>query len=623
MANTDIQRSKIYALLSAIKTINETPKSVVENSYDPYKDELTSTNGIVKKSITSFTSKLKGGTQNKKDIFEELINLGLSFLGDEKEDPKNPKTKNLGRSKILKYAKLAAQKTLQTSKQTINTETKKVLFGGTGICNATTTMGTNSLMLAPKEFDFLEMLKVDPSTITGQLMYENPIPNINGDIKFNRELYNEFNDPTPYYFKTLFAISWDSGQQKYLVDNIGPATRMGDFLDDYYNSIEYPDIEHIFKTAMQMTLGGDGSESKSFKIGMKNLNRIATKLFSICGKPSNGQPLLNTTDTELTEDETDIQNYFNFDDVEGIDLDDEDGYDRGVLKFRDCNNFETNLNPNYPEDFAYQLNKKPIDENVINTLNKAASDAYETAESGVALEGFQLSLLFSYILKIPRALIASLLSPKMFFPIVVAYKIIKGSNLTAKELMKALYNLFNNFIRKTFWTFLKNFWHILKGDLLIFVRKIAARILANKLKKIKLIIQVLINIIRRALQVNIGSCTEIFSAILLAITAALNKSVKIPIPGLLLVFSELLPGFSADRAYLNIVERVQASGINMGPIYGSQNDLPLLIKGIVDGYSEEMDTNSYVKIALKPTVIPASVAAAYITPLVEGVGKVF
>jgi len=623
MATSDKQRAQFYQKISALKILNETNSPFYGDSSSIYNDKLESTNGIVKKSINNFTSKIKGGTQNKKDIFEELVNMSTAFLGDEKEDPVNPKTKNLGKSKVLKYAKIAAQKTLQSSNKTINTEVKKTFFGGTGMCNSTTILGTDSITISPKEFDFFDMLKVDPSTTTGKLIYEPVTPNINGDIKFNRDLYRSFDTTTnPYYFKNLFGISWDSEQQKYLVGNLPSALRIGDFLDDYYNSIEYPDIEHILKTATQMLLGGDEDEPKTFKIGMKNVNRLLTKLFSICGNKTNEQPLLNTTNTQLTEDETDIQNYFDFDDIEGIDLDDEDAYDRRVLKFRDCNNFETNLNSNYPEDFVYLLDKKTIDENILNTLDKAARDAFETSDSGVAFEGFQISLYTSFILKIPKALIASLLSPKIFFPIVLSYKIIKGASLTAKELMMALYNLFFNFIRTTFWKFIKEFWSLLKGDLLIFVRKIAAQILMNQLKKIRYIIQVLINIIRKVLSTNIGSCTEIFGIILQTITSALNKSVKMPIPGMLMMLSQFLPGFSADRAYMSAVEKIQSSGINMGPIYGSENKLPILVKGIIDGYSEEIDTNSFIQISLNPAIIPAGVGQAIIPPgIVSGYGK--
>lgn len=629
MAKTDITRNKIKAKISAIKKISDDPKSLVDTTYDAYKDQLESINGIVKKNVTDFTSKLKGGTQNRKDIFEEIIDISESFLGNDKEDPINPKSKPLVKKKILRYAKESALKVLNSSKSIINDESKKVLFGGTGLCNPATIINTETLTISPKEFDFLNMLKVNPDSITGKLMYENEIPNVTGDIKFNRELYNNFDSGAQYHYiakdgGTLFSILWDSSAQQYNVSSMSSTTMIGDFLDNYYNALEFPDIEHIFKTALYMTLGGEESEPSGFKDGMKNSNRLIQKLFSLCGKPSSKNPLLNNTSNELVEDEYDEQNLFDFDDTNGVDMDEENNVYNRVLKFRDCNNFEVPLNENYPEDFVYLLNKQPIDENVFNTLNKAAQDAYEQSDSSVTLDQFQLSLTAKYILKIPRALITSILSPKMFYPIILMYKAFKGSVVTMiKEMMKTLYKFFMNVIKKLFWLFIKEFWLLIKRDLLDFVKKVAYKILMNKLKKIKMIVQILINIIRRVLTTKIGSCTEIFNAILEAINAAINKSIKIPIPGALLVLSELLPGFSSDRAYINIVERLESSGINMGPIYGSENKLPLLIKGIVDGYSEEVDTNSYVKIALKSAVVGAGTNGYGIIAFAEGVGKQF
>jgi hypothetical protein len=628
MSKTDTTRNKIKSKISAIKKLNDNPKSLVDNSYDAYKDQLDSTDGIVKKKITDFTSKIKGNSQNKKNIFGEVLDISEGFLGTDTEDPVNTKTKPLVKTKILKYAKESAHRTLQISKQTLNDETKKIFFEGTGICNPNKTIGTSSINLSPKTFDFMNMLKVDPSSISGSLMYESSTIGIDGDIKFNRELYSAFDSVSAYDFKSkdgnmLFSLGWDSGIQEYIISGLTSSDQIGNFLDNYYNTIEYPDIEHIFKTAMLMSLQGDSTDPTSFNIGMRDINRLISKLFSVCGSSSSDQPLLNNTSNQLSEDEYDIQNYFDFDDIEGIDLDDEDSTSRRVLKFRDCCNFEVSLNSNYMEDFTYLLDKKNLDENILNTLNKAARDAYEQSDSSVTLDGFQLSLTNSYILKIPKAIIVSLLSPKMIFPISVVYKIIKNDNITAKELMKTLYNLFFNLITSLFWSFIKEFWNFIKRDILNFVKKTAITILKNKLKKIKVIIEALISFLKKVLETNIGCCDEIYNVMLQTISDALNKSIKIPIPGLLLVFSESLPGYSGDRAYMNIMERLEVSGINTGPIYGTENKLPSLIKSIIDGHNEEIDKNSFVKVAIKPGVIPVTQGAAIISPLIEGVGKIF
>ena len=125
------------------------------------------------------------------------------------------------------------------------------------------------------------------------------------------------------------------------------------------------------------------------------------------------------------------------------------------------------------------------------------------------------------------------------------------------------------------------------------------------------------------LTTNIDSCDAIFGAIITAIDTALNSKVNVPIPGLLLVLSDSLPGYSADKAFMNISERLSASGIPMGPLYGRPNDMNNVIKSIIDGHTEVMDNDSFVKISLKPTVIPSGPGGAVITPLVTGVGKIF
>ena len=119
-------------------------------------------------------------------------------------------------------------------------------------------------------------------------------------------------------------MMWDPNPQQYNITGLNSAAKIGDFLDNYYNSIEYPNIDQILKAAMLMTLGGDSTQPKTFNDGMNYMNRLSQKLLSLCGTPTNTKPLLNNTSNQLTEDETDTQNYFNFDDIEGIDLDDED-----------------------------------------------------------------------------------------------------------------------------------------------------------------------------------------------------------------------------------------------------------------------------------------------------------
>lgn len=290
MANVDIKRQKIKSSISAIKKINDNPKSLNDNVFDYYKDNLDSSNGIVKKNLSDFTSNLKGKTDNKKDIFGEVVDIAEGFLGTTKEDPVNPGKKPLSKSKILSYAKQSAIKTIQSSKQIVSNEVKNSFFEGEGGCSSNTPLGATSMTLSPKSFDFLNMLKIDPSSTTGKIMYENTTDTGLGNIKFNRKLYENFDLVSPpYNFTTkngvtLFNLTWDAGTQRYTIGGLNSSMKITDFLDEYYSTIEYPNIEDVMKNAMSMALQGDGTESTAFNDGMNALNRLCTKIFSICGK---------------------------------------------------------------------------------------------------------------------------------------------------------------------------------------------------------------------------------------------------------------------------------------------------------------------------------------------------
>ena len=401
MSKIDTTRKKIRAKLDAIKAINNDP-DMLDDIFNSYKEDLPDIGGFMNKRITDITSKVKGKTKNKKDVFGELIKTAEGFLGTDKQDDTNLKKKPLIKGKLKKYAKESVHITLQDSKNIVLNSVKQTLFGGDGVCGGNSVFPSNTVSLSPKEFDFMNVLKLDPESMSGQIMYENQATN-QGNVKFNRKLYETFDNPNPYYFQTkdyntLFSVQWDSNSQEYNIaglQGVTGQTQVGDFLTNYYNGIEYPDIEHVVKTAMLMTLQGDGGEPSSFNAGMNDLDRLLQKLFALCGSPPKKNPLKSDTSDQFNEDDEDISSYFDFDDVEGIDLDDEANRKRRVLKFRDCDNFEVPINSNHMEDFVFLLNSKNLDQNIDDTLTKTASDASE--QGGLGIDNLQLSLFKSFL----------------------------------------------------------------------------------------------------------------------------------------------------------------------------------------------------------------------------------
>ena len=87
---------------------------------------------------------------------------------------------------------------------------KSALFAGDGICGTNSSIMIDELTIAPSEIDFFNMLQIDPSSATGQIMYEPQIPST-GRIKFDRKLYSTFTNPTYDFYglskKKLFTLN--------------------------------------------------------------------------------------------------------------------------------------------------------------------------------------------------------------------------------------------------------------------------------------------------------------------------------------------------------------------------------------------------------------------------------
>lgn len=623
-------KNEVKSKIEAVKKINDNPKASVDKVYDKYLNDLPSSEQLYGKKLDDFLTKRKKKIDNRTNIFEDLVDIADSIITNNRAIIGSNRMQT--KSKIKQHALDAADKVLAESKNVVLENVKKIFFAGDGICGANKTISEVSIEISPKEFDLLNYLTIDPSTAVGKVIYESPT-NI-GKVKLNTELYSLFSGGT-YTFTSLsnndlFDITWDSSSQKYLITgftNSNPLPNVEEFLNDYYSTIELPDLDHIIKTAMLNTIQGDGSDTPEYILSINLTSRALNKIFSFCSRSNDRDNLVNQTPVDFfDENDQDPEFFFDFDDVEGIDLDDEDTRYRKVLKFVDCDNFEVNNNPRMINDFVYIINKKNINDSVNSILNRAATDAFSQSNGDIPEINFNLSLLSSFIFNIPKAIAMSVLSPKILLGVVIIYKMFKSGLLTTfediKTIIKNLSKLFFNVISELFWIFVREFWKLVKPELLQFVSALAATIIANKFKRYTLIVTRLISLLTRILENGIDNCEDLYSAILNTIDGALNADSPITIPNLLLAISDSLPGYSQDRAYINIIERMEAAGINTGPLFGEENKLPSLIKSIIDGNTEEIDTNSFVKVVLKPGILPGPSGGAIITPATfSGVGK--
>jgi hypothetical protein len=605
-------RKKIKRKIDAIKRVKDNAEEDVKDFIEKYENKALKGADDLGKQLSDFSSKkikkLEGGANRAGDVFSNLIDTIEGFLNG-KGIKVEPSDTLFTKQRLRQITNESANETLKVATQILLESAQKILFAGDGICGSNKSFDNNiSVTLKPQEFDFLNILSVSPTSCSGKIVYEQTST---GRIKMNTELYNAFGGGVKTFTSltggTVFSYTWDDTNQQYTFSDFS-GQQITRFFKDYFSSIEPVDFSGITKNAIYLTLHGCGDEPPLFDKGWNDLNRLLQKLCAMCGNPKNGK-IPNAT-TQFNENDEDIESYFNFEDVEGIDLDDEKDRLDKVLKFRDCNNYKIPITPSHFEDFANDDGN--LNDAVNDILRNAALDAHNQSDGTIPPDNFHLSILNSFILNLPKALIGSLLTPKYFLPIVLIYKaiVLMGAQVvkTAKEIMKVFWRLFNDVITKLLWKFISEFWKRVKRDLMIFLVDVASRILKNKTKRYRRMLLALIAILTKILENGIDNCKDLYDLINKAIDLALSGFgggfASMGISTFLLPFFLQKPGYSEDRATINAVEELEKSGISTSPIFGQPNNLIPLIKAIINGHTKEQDENGFVVASNIEAVIP-------------------
>lgn len=623
MADLKKLRSEAKGKFAALTTIVE-KKDGLKNLTQKLDDDAKELGKNIGKKAQDFADKAKQKIPNYNNVFENLI-------GDLNKILKTEPVK--GESKIRKYTRESVNETTKQIKQVVIDNVKAILFANDNEfgCGSGSKMPMDSLSIKPSEFDFLGTLKMDPASTMGNLVYEDTTSR--NKTKMNKDLYQSFDSGTNYTFTSnsgndLFTMDWDSGSQQYNLTGLQGAgiTTIDQFITQYYETIEFPQPSDILKNSVSMLLAGDGSQPKEFDINMNNLNRILQKITCACGKPRKDDELQQTPKDQFNEDDVDEQMFFDTDDLDGIDLDDEALRFKRVLRFRDCNNFEVPINPNHIEDFSLLSKKNTLDA-YNSILNKMAKDAYNESGGSISIENLRISMNLMSILNLPKALLGSIFSAKIFLPLVILWKTLKAgvssAFVSAKQLVKNFYKLFYNILHDLFFKFITIFWTKVKPELIALIISLVPKIFKTSKEKYLKVIKSLLAFLKYAIPfIGISNCAELYEQ-LLKLIDLLRVGISQKVPSLMLQLAKLRPGFSADRALIEVAQGLESRGITTGDFFEpGDNNLLATLEETLKGWHSEMNTNSFVQISLDPTSIPVAPAggAALITPLVRGTG---
>lgn len=607
-------RNKIKSNIESVKKINDQTKDKAgegkkkaSDNFDNFLKDLPTTDKLFSKKISDYANNKKNNKQQKNKIFEDLLEIVEGFIGVNKVVESSDLLSNKQQLKNITLKSI--DHTLKKSQNVITNNVKKALFAGDGICGTNALMPVDTLTMKPTEFDFMNILTVDPNSNSGKIVYEGE--NDKGFVKMNKLLYDTFSTQQSFELKNnvnpLFDVSWNETNQEYTFSNLRGSTQdLEEWILSYYSNIEFLDISGVTKNAMLMTLKGDGNEPPLFDKGWNDLNRLMAKLCAACGNPSTG--LNPSTASQFNENDEDITSYFDFESTEGIDVDEESARYNKVLKFKDCNNYEVKINPQHFEDFVYLSQKKNINDAINDALLHSAGEAYEKSGQSEPLDNFHISLMNTFIANLPNALMGAVLSPKYILPISLTYKAITGTEDTVKNLMKKLSNLFHQIMIDLYWIFIEQFWNLVKVELLALLAKTAARILKNKYADYTMIISRLISLLTELLDGALDNCDGLYSVISKTIDVALSGISGTPsIPGLLLSISDLKGGYSTDLAHMDIMQRLEGSGINTSLINGEANKLQDMVKNVLDGQWFTQKKYGYTEASNQLIILPPPV----------------
>ena len=238
------------------------------------------------------------------------------------------------------------------------------------------------------------------------------------------------------------------------------------------------------------------------------------------------------------------------------------------------------------------------------------------------------ALKLDFIKALPRAVMSTMLSPKTMFGIMVALKALKSLIGDSIDSLRSFINRFKKFIvnlmSRTLSIYIEELFDLIKKNIKSLVADILRRIVEeSKNKQVQMYTSIIYALyLLGSLILDYRKCKSIVDEILALLNLGLQSAglgnITIPLP--LLAGSAILPGVSDTRAFSNVIEQLQKSGLPTGDLPdGSPNLMNIGMFGMIKGMNQEQSENGKTDVFIPPlTITPAGV-----TVPARGWGKSF
>jgi hypothetical protein len=502
-------------------------------------------------------------------------------------------------------------------------------------CSQDQTYNQQTFYIRVKAIDLTNLLKDDPTSDTGKLLYEpNNIQFFNYPFSMNRELYDLIqNINVPFSTTAGSSYKGISGQELFdityvesyfdpvlnqtiqgnfykidLKNRTNSVNKITEFLKDYYGTIKFLDFKNFFANLMNLLCGVISIKRGDGKLDLAGLQKVLLIIQRILGLCFDKTKEIDVTGgAKLSEGDSIDESFFEFTEIDLRVIDQTvSDIKLGLVEFEECDTVKLPVNT---DDILVAINNLNF---VGDNNNNAIDDASNLTDALTKNPGWfplEINIDLSFLKEFPKALLVTILSPKVLLPLFIALKSL-GDDIDNKinsflDFMKNFKTFIIDLTSKISALFIKILVDIIKKDIKNLISSIIGDITNEKLRLRLEVIRALVEVVTTILNLvkDFRECKSVIDELLsLLKLAGKGFGNKIPYP--LLLSSELLDGYSSTRAFLNVIEEFEKLGLPTGPMPdGSPNLMLASIKATMDGMDKEEAQNGNYQIAIKPTAV--------------------
>ena len=643
--------SKVDAYKSTINTaVNEEKLQKLSDGLD---SNFQKAKSETLKQLNAMGDIKQRAQQEFENVFDELTKLFKKTM---------PSGKNTGSSTIdflIKQVLMASENTKSRIGEIIADEVLKVAG-----CSEEQEFNVQPIYIPVNDIDLKELLKNDPSSKPWSLRYEKENISVGSQpFSMDKELYNRLqNEGVPFTAEYGSSYIGASGAGifdiEYVTSYPDPVTNtpifgdfykvtlanrlngdnLGDFLRDYYGSIDLIDFSMISVEIMNMLtniIDISGGISVNQKEEQSKFEKILQRILGLCFDNNKEIDVQGTA--KLGQLDNIDPSFFEMAPVDLKNIEIEvNNMIQGVTEFTDCNNVKLPVNTETLLDSLTQLINDDVGnagqnaDNLMGLVNNMSKDQdwKLNIPSGIDLN-LNVAINNDFLKIIPKAVMFAILRPKMLLGLQIAMKSVNPnfSNILALSNLQSFVKTFGNFmvnmLSKIAAIFIEELFILLKKNLRILVETLLVEIVKEAKNKQAAMIAGIIFLIIQLIQgfIDYRECKSLVDEILKLLNLG-AAATGISLPSFALAASSLLGGFSPTRAMTEVTERLQSIGIPTGDLpSGAVNiNMPAIFQQIKGNYQEQL-ANGKVEVWIPPLAVPPVVAG--LTAPAKASGKSF